>query len=311
MLSPLVLSSAVTLAQNENKDVLVQARLASPLKTPMWLEEIIFSIASSSLQQNVSTSVYSQDNYGGSVFADIQMDRAKITNNFVPVWLFGKLLNDSQAGNPPCFSDVQGVYTWKLPKPMWVDPDSNLRVSLRRAAEGSIGSVTCRVTLIGHAVSSTEPRPHKICVPWVSAYLATQVLANADATDQSDETELVNPFDVPVRVQRMIGRIKYIDTAFANPRETTVGLHPVGAPSASGLYTLVRVFDQHGRIIVRDYTPFGLLFCQTDRSWTMDAQLEPKGFYKVLLDQKYSSVGLATKYLQPQISVVGYRELEF
>lgn len=316
-MGPLILSDTVTLAINEEKQLFAKAKLNNPLKTPMWVDEIIFSIGSTSFKNSGGTYPFSAWNtglnYGGVISAKLFLDRTALTNGYVPLWNFGRAINTTSYSNvaSTMLTDAPQVFVWHLPKPLWMSPDAILTPTVKRTNEGSIANVTVRCTVLGRAINSSDPVPKTIDVPWVASWVGATRSMGTDNTDQSEGQHLVNPFAVPLKVQRFIGRIK----ATTSDGTTTVteamsqGSDNNSDSAAYSQWLLVRMNDSRGRIVVRDYTPFGLLFNQVDRSWSVDALLNPREYYKVLLDEKFSNI-TGTDKLTPHISMVGYRTLE-
>ena len=294
MESPILLTAEFSLLPGaDTKGLADSSLLQNPFGTAMLLDEIRFT---------VNNFQHSRGGEGGIIRAAFKLGRTPITNGFIPIWNFGKVLNPIEALGAVTVS----TFTWKLPKPLYIPPSEYLIPTLQNIAMPSGLDLTAkvRVTYAGRSLASNHPTPKAIHVPWVTAYL-TPFRGAGTFTDQSTEADLVNPFNESLNVQRFIGRI-LVDKITATEE---VGESVTYYAGLGSRLTTVRMTNSNGVILVRDNTPFNHLFNATDRSWTVNAILPPKGFYLAFFSQNHTGMD-AAGYVSSMISMIGHREVK-
>ncbi len=268
-------------------------KLTNPSGSPMWLDEISFAL--------------SRGGYGSTIRAAFTLDRVPLTGGYVPVWNFGRMLNTAfeETNDGP----NNGMFVWRLPKPLYIPAGKYLAAKIWHTGLPDVKTCDFRMTYYGRAISSSAPVPKRIPIPWVTSFVGNVVPTAADTTDKSADSDLCNPFDVPLFVQRFIGRaISYEGSAGSPPNEVKDAFVDEFSRAVSELIT-IRAFDHRGRILVRDYTPLAALFSESDKSWTVNAKLAPKGFYRMMLSEALSALTVGYN-IRPMISMVGYRMTE-
>ena len=280
--SPILLSASVTIGQGQQLEISDPTALTNPSRNAMLLDEIRIRVLE--IQEPLL------------IRAQFRLGRVPLTNGFVPIGCFGKSLLPGDATQ----------FTWKLPRPMYIPPGEFLAAQFQYASDVVAAfpsaSPVVQVLYCGRSLASDFPRPAEIDVPWVAAFIPPPRASGvADYIDVSTESDLVNPFDVPVKVQRFIGFF----FGSASSVKEAVGF----ADLTGAAYMTVRAADSRGRIMVRDSTPFSHLFSHIDKSWDVNTVLEPHGFYLFQLDRAYSTYTALSK-LQACISMVGSRKVQ-
>lgn len=280
-----VLSGTVSLASGAVLSP-PQADLRNPLKEGLWIDEIRFSVSNAQVP-------------GGTIRARLTIGKAQISKDYVPIWNYGKELNPIDVIIAGGGSTVPTSYAWRLPKPLWVDPGDLLETSFMHTGLGSSTTVTARATYIGH-YDPAQPRGPKIAVPWIAQWLPTAKLGASNYTQASGPTDLKNPFDVPLHIHRFIGRIQV----------NAIDAYSAGSGDVDAIerFTLLRMVDSRGKILVRDPTYWGHLFQSIDRAWTVNADVPAYAYFIAYLTQTYASLNVANTY-RPSLSMVGYREV--
>lgn len=294
--SPVLLSATFAVPVNSVRGLADSTQLQNPSRTAMWLDEIrVFAHFPQERSQADVQDINLQ------LRISLKLGRIPITNGFVPIALMGKVLNPTEfilEGNG-------GFHTWKLPKPLYIPAGEYLIPEIQHIGFASITDTPdIRITYAGRSLPSDHPRPPVLNFPWVTAYV-TPNRGVGVFTDQSYETDLVNPFNEPLRVQRFVGDVVLADS---NNNATRGNNRP--ACSIGSRFTTVRMANSNGAILVRDPTPFNHLFNVTDRTWTVNALLPPKGFYTTFLNQDYSLLDLSGVTITSMISMVGHREVK-
>lgn len=273
--SPVLLNTAaITLAANQHQEINDPTRLQNPFRTPMMLDEIRFVVTGDA----ELTRHYLQ--------AKFRIGRIPLTKDYTPIVSFGKSLRA-----------ISTVISWRLPKPLYVPANEYVIPHIRNTDSMSR---TIQVVYAGRSLGETAPSPKSMFVPWVTSYQApTASTAATDyGTDLSTEADIVNPFDVPLYVQRFIGR--YL----------TASADTTGEAWADYLNnTMIRAVNHEGTILVKDGTPFGNLFDFTTKVWPAGTILPPKGFFLFEVTRDFTSLTTNFRATAPIISMVGYREV--
>lgn len=300
-ISPLHLTASTTLASNSAGGVNTIS-LKNPLGTPMEILEIKWQLRCTNLALA-----------GGMVGCKLELGKIPLTNGFVPIWNFGRALNVDLGEIPrddfiaTYFSTVASEryneYVWKLPRPLYVPagavvtPTFQHRGYLQENVQVRI-SYSARSLPEGHT-------PPTINVPWVSSYTSKvfDKMGPAD-TDQSQETDIVNPHDEHVNVQHLVGRIITFDRA--EPTVIVIDDSDIGAALLR-----VRATDSKGDPVIPYPSLFHSIFSLTTRAWDISYKVDPKAFYLFYLSKAApATAGVDAYASQAFISLVGWRELK-
>lgn len=294
MNSPILLSSGELTIPKWSTVEPETTRMQNPFRTPMLIDEIRFRTNALGFFNGLMSSK-----------VEILLGRSPLTNGMVPIGNLCKVLLDgnfgSDGGALPYFH-----HTWKLPKPLYVPPEELLTCRLHYSGEfGGSATTVMQVTYAGRSLPSNFPRPKTQWLPWAAAFQTASLALTDGNSDEtiSDQADLVNPFDEPLRVQRFIGRTLRNNNLAANELGQQAG------DQAPSTMTFVRAVDSFGNILVRDPTPFTHLFQFVDRTWTVNAVLPPKGFYLFQINRDYT-ITVANTSFAHAISMVGYREVK-
>lgn len=300
-----ILLEATTPSLNANAEfgVTDESRLKNPHGTPILIDEIRFNV------QPANAAGSADRHVAGDLRVQLKLGRVPLTNGFVPIWSLCLGVNQTFGANAEQVVQQSGdravapsLYTWHLPKPLYVPTGGYLDPLFQNAAVHFNTAKTCRIVYAGRVLSADAPIPEKIHVPWATAFVGASKAAGTDTTEQSREHHLVNPFDVPLKVQRFIGRLAQVIGSFAEAPSA-------GAVDAALQLATIRMVDSGGRIVIRDPTPFNHVFSIKDRAWTVNAVLPPRGFYVAYFDERYSS--LSGNAIQVFLSMIGHRTVPF
>ncbi len=294
MISPLLLQAQISPpAAGGSFGLADTTRLENPFQAPMWLDEIRIRLpASTGTDDPVAWSTLS---------LELKLGETPLTKSFVPIGLFGKALGEGMA-----------TLTWKLPKPLFIPARELLRPTFYCAPFSGAPAKVITIIYACRPLPKGTPPPQVLQIPWVSYFVPpTMTLPNpTDRTDQSTPSDLYNPWDEDLHVQRFIGRLMpqndgqdvddymSLESAFVN---LTTGLVTTG--------TMVSAQDSFNNILIRDPTPFGHVFNFIDRAWTVNCRLPPKGFYLFTMDRLWSAYGGASASVTAGISMIGWREV--
>src|SRR5258706_8657347 len=279
MLSPILLQGTVTVSPGQKAEVPFAA-VQNPFKTAMLVDEIRFS--ANATGSNTTNLVLQAEMFVG---------RVPLTNGPIPLRSFGRTLNWYDA----CFQNSIPS-TWKLPQPMYIHAVERLIIKIYYLPGFLVPDRTVTTIVVGRSLPANQPPPKVVHFPWV-AHFMTPFAENVDQVDTSTEANLMNPFREVLHVQRFIGRYDNLANS-ASTREV------------SGLTekeTNVRASDSFGNILVRDPTPFAHLFQAPTRTWTINSQLAPNGFYLFTVDRTWDAGAFSGTVA---ISMVGHHDVE-
>lgn len=220
--SPIVLSSGDTSLVAGGTGVPDHGRLQPHERSPMFIDEIHFSVRMTDTGGAINTPVW-------AIRAKFDMGRLALTRGYVPignfeyVWLNNTMLSPTAAGSAFANNSVTGV-RWRLPKPQFVPAGSLLSCSLAQSIYGIASSSFVDVTYVGRLLPIDYPTPEVIDVPYVTAVYKDAVTSPL----YSQDLELGNPFEMPMYAQRLTMRhveaaTRYIEQATTIPTVTLRG----------------------------------------------------------------------------------------
>lgn len=270
-MTPFLSSAQVTLAASSTA-MADSGALSQPFRRPFWLDEIRWNIRVSPVPLDFGSGIGVP--YGALIRTKLTLGRMIISDKFIPIWNYGTELLTQYAGSAQVDANFGGVnvgfssYRWKLPKPLYVPAGNVVTSEFSRGADGN-PSALVTVSYAGRYVDADLTSRDEIDVPFVCAFLPATGVLNA----QSAELDLHNPFLVPLKCQRMIGRILINDTA------TPPGYaEPFGAG-----FGQLQLQDSGGHNMITDFTDLALVFDVNRRAWTFTSMLPSQERYNVLL----------------------------
>jgi len=310
--SPVMMQATVTLAQNQILEP-DASRFQNPFNTPMWIDEIRFRASLGAAGGGFRPPLL-------SIRASLQMGRAFLTNGYIPIGNFGKVLtNDprdvSSFATINSYENENSFHCFKLAHPLFVPPNELLVPKFQYEGKyGDLGSIDVDVIYAGRSLPANFPTPKEQWHPWIAAFDTPPLAMTQGQSDStlSTEAQLVNPFDEDLYIRHFIGRSAVI---LSGPAISTIaelcGTDVAPTTSASNFFrdTTVRATDSFGNILVRDATPFTHLFHYSDRAWTVNSKLPTKGFYIFQIDRNYNTTQ-ASATGAVAVSMVGYRKVK-
>ncbi len=309
MISPLLLQAQISPPAGGGSFGLADTtKLENPYQAPMWIDEIRFRLPGGTQGQAWSR-----------IWVELVLGQTPLTKGFVPIGLLGKVLNDSQiigengtAGNTDPSPDV---FTWKLPKPLWVPARELLRPTIYFEPYTGAPSKVVTIIYACRPVAKDTTPPSTLQIPWVTFFKPPDLSCSAatpavDTINQSTPADLYNPWDQELHVQRFVGRLMGRDLGEA---QTHMSLASANINLNTGLPTcgtLISAQDSFNNILIRDPTPFAHVFDFIDRAWTVNCVLPPKGFYLFTIDRLWSAYVPAVAFVATVgISMVGWRDV--
>lgn len=285
--SPVLLSSACDVAPG-NQNTPDMAKLSYPYRKAVLVDEIRF---------DMTAEAGSAPNLGSVLYAKFQLGQHYLMRDFVPVWLLGTTMvpteeeqRDTSLATPQAVSH----YRWRLAEPLYVEAGQVLRPQFSHVLHNTsvpAGAITVQVSYAGRVVPPQHKRPSVIEVPYAAPFVTTF----GQVYQQSNEFNLFNPFDKPLRVQRMTGRVlrdgaaPFLERSFTPP------------PNLATTQAQVQIFDNYGGKVVNDLTGVGDVFDAARAAWTFDVVMPPKAQFDVRVWNIQSNT-------QVHIAMIGTRE---
>lgn len=284
--SPVCLSSSCTLSQN-NSALPDQGRLSYPYRKAIVIDEIRWTIKGPYTHTDGL-------NLGALVSTKLALGQKYLNRDYCPIWLFGTVMSLLEEQNAdvtvtPFVSYSQ--YRWRLPQPLYIAAGQYLSSVFSRGADGFSSDFTVRVSYLGHTVAPNQPIPGVIAVPYVAPFVTT--LGNT--YEQSNENDLFNPFDFPLKIQRLTGRV--LQFASGDAAVAVEALTPATAGSAVAL----QMDDSWGGKMVQNLTGPGDVFDCLRGAWTVDTIMPPKSIYAC-------KVWNIPANQQVHVGMIGYRD---
>ncbi len=280
-----------------------ETRIKNPTDLPIWVKGLRFALrlATPTQQGEGSTGI------GGAIGVKLNVGGTPLMQNYVPIWLLRTQTTDQEL-------TIQGTqyisrFTWMFKKPMlllpgqYLSPTFNYTGMLSTSATNP-ATVPIQITMLADIA---EHLPRTVSVPWVCAWQAQKTTAGAAALalPESLRTDLFNPHDFPLQIDRLSGRIllNQIDGDSDDSSSST---------AYASANTNVRMFREDGSSIIRDPTAFAHVFSQPLKAWRMEnAVMPPRSYYQAVIDVDYSDTaqyGVGT-VIQPMIGLLGYRDI--
>lgn len=269
---------------------------------------------------------------GGFIQAALALEDWPITAGFVPAWgcspanaLDLERLTPTWAradSNANLFSAEfvprreDGMYYWKLDHPMYVPPGAAIKVQFSHTGLDST-PVRAGLTASGRVLPGGA-RPASIRVPWVSCFQSKMVEAIAAApVELSKETQLNNPFEKPLTVERFVGRIAQQIAFLASSDDQAIVSDLFSGPFERMFR--VKHYDATGNLVCPTATYFRNLYGYRNRAWAVRHTMPPGSYHRVELTKIAAVAGTAyvagsatDKVIfargSAQVSLVGWRE---
>lgn len=265
----------------------------------------------------------SQPITGALVGCRLDLGDFQLTNGFVPLYAFGRAENllaeqTSDGASPPaaCYTE----YICRLSRPIYVPLGAVVRPQLQHKGLTS-ATVDVHISMFGRMLPEDAPLPDRLLLPYWAAYVSKTFQAGTVDSDASTESDLANPFDVPLRMERFVGRISMFSGAALTFAASMIELenNPFGFSSGSfptfgDIPTQIScsIIDSNGYPVVKRLTPFRLVFDAETRSWPVTHELPAGGYYLINMANAAWISGnpfTSAVFVQPCISMLGWREV--
>ena len=248
---------------------------------------------------------------GDAIRIQVKYCNQPLTSGYIPVRLLGHI--SDWRGSTPGFtvstavsgSTLHSSFRWVFRRPLWLPPDAPLTIQIQHQNDFAVNvpaaaqdvDVTVRGTLDESGVI-----PQFVDVPYAAMFLGavqSTVVANTTGvapvvTERSGQTDLFNPFDQTLMLERMKYEISV--SSHGNDGATNANFAPTDEVSAQdqtsqlnngqayGLdrrYVVIKLSSSDGRNLIQNFTPIGGVLSTTQyrRGMANNTILEPGAFY--------------------------------
>lgn len=277
---PLLVTTGFSVPANAIRDPQNKFDLVNPYKEPVFLDEIRFDYIQD------TAGIYSTDD----VKVELLIGNTLLTNKPIPIASLNTSFNPhvgSQATRT-----TNGI-VYKLAKPLILNPED---VLTPRIHNGLAVALNMQITYVMRRIAGGID-PSQIWYPYIANWTSSTFTIQSSTAPfviESTQSDLVNPHDVPLHLDRMIGYTAKLNTSY---------------PNAAAVVLNLKMLDAAGNAFIRDQTPFASVFNMSDWTFKMNALLQPHEFFIVQLSYENDGQYLANALsdYDARITMIGYR----
>ena len=250
---------------------------------------------------------------GDAIRVNMTYRNQPITNGYLPVNLLARVENWPEHSGAIIIAGrtLHSTFIWKLPQPLWIPPNVPLSIRIGHQNDFAVNVAAAAqdvdVTVRGYLDESDEV-PEWVDIPYATAFLgAVQTFTGGGktglnlVTERTAQTDLFNPFSVPLNAERLQYEISVSSHGFDLTNGANANFAPTDATSAQdqtsrllngqnyGLdrrYIAMRLTSSRGRSLIRDFSPIGAVISSTNRSLALKSILEPGHYYAASLQEQ-------------------------
>jgi hypothetical protein len=270
---PLLLSTTFTIAANSAAVPPDEFALVPAFDEPLFLDEIRFNYLSYSGNIRPQNDVRVELLMGGSQsLTHLPVPLAALNTSPQP-FLFSNIVQTI----PALPASTQGVIprngvTFRLPRPMYLNAGNYVDRLYPKIHNNTAYPITMSVSYAcRRAEKGIEPAEN--WYPYIASYTTPQFQIDSATQPflfESTANDLVNPYSVPILVDRLVGFI-------GSNRVIGQGASNIGYPDETNLGELIyaKMLDSNGNPVVRDITIFNALFNLQNNAWQGKGLLYP------------------------------------
>lgn len=265
---PLLLSTRFTIAANSVASPPDDYALVPAFNEPLFLDEIRFNYISKTAGTRPENDIRVELTMGGS---------QQLTHLPVPIAALNTSPQPNNLTTGPALTGLGVLYTpengvtFRLPKPMYLNAANVVDKLIPRVHNNTATPITMTISYACRRAVGIKPTEN--WYPYIASF-ATPSFQLDSATQpflfESSPNDLVNPYSVPLLVDRLVG---FIGTNSALPAAGYNNRSYVGE------LLNVRLLDTNGRPVVRDLTIFNALFNLQNNAWQARGIIRPHEYY--------------------------------
>jgi hypothetical protein len=245
---------------------------------------------------------------GGSIRVKLRTSRFDLTNNYVPIWNFGPVIDETMDSASGWASPQNSVTTsgkddslqhflWKLPKPLFLRPGDMIFPEFQRQSDGVAGTSKVYITYHGRLMPIDCPIPPEVWIPYVSAWIPT--LANGQTYYVSNKDH----FSTSFRCRSTFSVSSSVSSAPTPDRRASCSTSRcTGWMPRKRRRCLSKSPDSKGYQVCGDFVPSSCVFNINRRALTVKTVIDPNEMFIV----EYANVPSTT--VQPMLSMIGARK---
>lgn len=314
---PIMLWGSVVAAPNADSPV-PNEQLANPFPNlPIELLGIRFRLTPQTDEAGAAPRVT-----GGGVKVKLDLGAASVATD-IPISIFGDN-RDTYENQTSCYVDdpllaatiaaVPTTYDWRLRYPMYIPPGKVLTAVFTPIGLNAF-PVRIDVLYMCRTWDPNRSLPAKVKVPWAASF-ESKTFPYEDnappATSVSSALDVLNPFGVPLELERIGGRCTTLQ--LAGTGNTRYIVEDLG--EWRDVLSTLRMRSSRGFDLIRTPVPFNGVFPANWRAWdiTDGWTMAAREYYRVQIDTAaVDDVTInpeAVANAQFCVGIVGYRDVE-
>lgn len=326
MITPTILSTSIGLGAGDDIQLLPADGLKSVSKTPMWVDEIRFTITGVG-----PTSQFQGRDLMSLIDVELTFEGEKVNPVPTPVMAMCAprdrlaTIRDVITGAGDAIRVNR--HTWRLLKPLFMAPGQSFggkvvkygpagSTSQSAGANPDLTNARLRVDVVGRALPTGTPAPRELHLPFASGWRSPlqATATNVTALVEVDDDVLANPFQTALQID-YLGARAFIDVTDVGGDTIEATLTAFRPPSlALALGVGLRLSDSFGNGIIRDSTPLAIAIPWTKRAWRINTTMPPRSFFIGYLDWNTpilitGSTPENTARSQVHLAIVGHRKI--
>lgn len=266
---PLLLSTRFTVNANSVASPPDEVALIPAFNEPLFLDEIRFNYISQANGTRPENDIRVELTMGGS---------QQLTHLPIPLAALNTSPQPSNLTTGPTATGLGVLYTptngvtFRLPKPMYLGAANTVDRLIPRIHNNTSTAITMTVSYAcRRAENGVQPEDNWF--PYIASYISPSFQLNSSTAPflfESSPNDLVNPYSVPLLVDRLVGFIGTNSALPANGYNSRVYV---------GELINCRLLDTNGRPVVRDLTAFNALFNLQNNAWQARGLIRPHEYY--------------------------------
>lgn len=270
---PLLLSTRFVVPANSVRSPSDEFALVPAFDEPLFLDEIRFNFVNKSLDTRPENDIRVELTMGGSVqLTHLPVPLAALNTSPQPFNLTTIPL--TVGGTSGLIYTPRNGVTFRLPKPMYLNATNFVDKLIPKIHNNTAQEITMTVSYACRRAQKGI-QPAENWYPYIASYRTPNFELTPTSIPflfESTPNDLVNPYSVPLLVDRLVG---FIGT------DTPVSDVATGYQNRSYVGELlnVRLLDTNGRPVVRDLTPVNALFNLQNNAWQARGMLRPHEYY--------------------------------
>lgn len=295
--APLALRDQVSVDEGGTA-IFDSTKLRSPANDPFEVLSIRFVMRAMTEPGGVGVKVLP------SVAAQIRLGHFNLTKGFVPLWLLDNPIDRTKdvgiTREYGGMGSIIGEWSSRIlfEKSILVFGGDSFNIDLQRetgdalSVEAPAAGVNVGCTIFGRYLAPGTQAPKYFDVPYIIPFIGQRGVEAQYTIEQWK-----NPLLQPLWIERMIGRMEYLDV--------TGGMGNCSCYDSLSEKPQIEMIDSMGYRVIPRKTPFNNVFAPGRRDWVVRRELGPNAYLNASL--LLNDTTRAAK-LRPMMALIGYRQ---